>query len=200
MPLIRKDSLAKAEPAPPDAKALTAGATDDRWAAARAMTRPEDVPALAAALSAEQDASVREAILTALCRIATPESMAAIIPGVRSDDAQIRRGALDALRSAPAAAAPHLPALLADGDADVRLLSCDVVRALPAADATALLSDLIARETEPNVCAAAVDVLADIGTADAAPALRAAAKRFANQPFLQFAIEGAIERLANARP
>jgi hypothetical protein len=198
MPLIRKDA-APAAPPQSDANALMGGNKEARWAAARAMTRHEHVPALAAALVEEKEVGVREAILTALCRIATPESMAAIIPGVRSDEASIRRGALDALRSAPTAAASHLPALLADADADVRLLTCEVVRALPASDATEMLSAVLLRETEANVCAAAADVLADIGTAEAAPALRAAAGRFPDEAFLQFAIRGALERLAQDR-
>jgi HEAT repeat protein len=117
---------------------------------------------------------------------------------VRSDDASIRRGALDALMAMPHAAAPHLPGLLADADSDVRLLSCEIVRQLPAEDATRLLLPVLNTETVANVCAAAADVLAEIGTADAIPALAVAEARFAGEPFLRFAIETARERIAGA--
>jgi HEAT repeat protein len=117
---------------------------------------------------------------------------------IRSDDASLRIGALDALHAMGEAAAPLLPALLADPDSDVRLLACDLARTI-AADATMrLLCDLLDRDPEPNVCAAAVDVLAEVGRPDAAPALRRCADRFASVPFLTFAIGVALARLESA--
>jgi HEAT repeat protein len=196
MPLVRKTTGAAPPPPPPiTAAQLLSGTREERWAAARTLA---DVPALGRALAQEEDATVREAILTSLCRIATPDAVAAIVPGVRSDDAQVRRSALDALISMPAAAAPHLGALLADNDPDVRLLSCEVVRALPAEKATSLLCDLLRTEREVNVCASAVDVLTEVGTADALPALHALSARFPGEPFLQFAAQAAIERIAES--
>jgi HEAT repeat protein len=162
------------------------------------MTGAEDVPALSAALETEHDASVREAILTSLCQIATPESAAAIIPGIRSDNASVRRSALDALISTPQTAASHLPALLSDPDADVRLLSCEIVRSLPSKDATRLLTDVLKNDAAVNVCIAAADVLAEIGTMDAMDALAAAEARFPREAFLKFAMEAARERIAGA--
>ncbi|MFZ3326051.1 MAG: hypothetical protein WA231_09235 [Methylocella sp.] len=50
-----------------------------------------------------------------------------------------------------------------------------------------------------NVCAAAVDVLAEIGDVQALPTLWRCAARFPNDPFLAFAIKVAADRLrANA--
>ena len=74
---------------------------------------------LASALSRESDPRVREAIFTGLARIATAESAAAVVPYLRSDDASLRTGAIDALRAMPRLRAAHLPLLLADPDADV---------------------------------------------------------------------------------
>jgi hypothetical protein len=107
----------------------------------------------------------------------------------------MRTGALDALRSMPDAVLPRLPALLGDPEADVRLLSCEIVRCLPSANATPLLCDLLVREPEANVCAAAVDVLAEIGGPLAEPALRHCADRFPQEAFLGFAIKMAIQRI-----
>lgn len=193
MPLVRK-TAAPPPPPPPGADALRSAVVSERWAAARATT---DIAALSEALRAEHEPSVREAILTSLCRIGTPESAEAIIPDVRSDDASVRRGALDALMSMPEAAAPHLPALLADADSDVRLLSCEIARGLPSAQATALMIGVLERDPVANVCGAAVDVLSEAGAADALPALDALAARFPHEPFLTFAIEAARERLAS---
>jgi hypothetical protein len=69
---------------------------------------------------------------------------------------------------------------------------------MPAPEATRLLSGLIEREPHPNVCAAAIDVLAEVGTPDAIPALRSCATRFATTPFLPFAVSVAIARIAGA--
>jgi HEAT repeat protein len=196
MPLVRK--TAAPPPPPPPSGGLQSESPTERWAAARAMTSVEDVQALSAALETERDASVREAILTSLCQVATPESAAAVILGVRSDDASVRRGALDALISMPSATAPHLPALLSDPDVDVRLLSCEIVRALASEEATQFLIPVLESDTAVNVCIAAADVLADVGTVDALDALDAAEARFPNEAFLKFAIEAARERIAGA--
>jgi len=195
MPLVRKNTP---PPPPPSDANLRSEIASERWSAARAMTNSGDIAALGDALETERDPSVREAILSSLSQIATTASAAAIIPGIRSDDASVRRGALDALISIPRAAAPHLPALLVDADADVRLLSCEIARGLPSDEATRLLSEVLKNDAAVNVCIAAADVLADIGTADALPALDAAEARFPDEGFLSFAIEAARERIAGA--
>ncbi len=204
MPLVRKGS---GGPAPGVALGddasdkLRTGTSDERWAAARALSgRADAVPALAAALATEPDARVREAILTGLARIGTAESASAIVPLIRSDDASLRTGAIDALRVMPQALAAHLDSLLRDPDADVRLLACDLARELPAATATRLLSDLLAREPEANVCAAAVEVLAECGGPEALPALDACAQRFAETPFLVFSLRIAGDRIRAQAP
>src|SRR5690349_16145141 len=97
MPLIRKSAGPSGPVTTPTAGLLRVGSPDERWAAARSLTTPADVAALGAALADEREARVREAILTSLASIATAESAAVVIPYVRSDDANLRTGALDAL-------------------------------------------------------------------------------------------------------
>jgi HEAT repeat protein len=194
MPLVRKPSSSPAPPAPP--ASLIEGTSDERWAAARAAAeRPGGVTVLSSALSRENDPRVREAIFTGLARIATAESAAAVVPYLRSDDASLRTCAIDALRAMPGAAASHLPRLLADPDADVRLLSCELARGLPDEDANRLLCELLEEETEKNVCAAAVEVLAEIGRPEALPSLTRCATRFVADPFIAFSIKVAIDRI-----
>jgi HEAT repeat protein len=199
MPLIRKSSDQPPLPGRDDRDLfglLVTGTADQRWAAARSVAAlPGGVDALAAALATESDARVRSAMFTGMARLGSSASVDAIIPYLRSDDANMRTGALDALRSMPDAVLTRLPALLSDPEADVRLLSCDIVRCLPSAEATPLLCDLLDRESEPNVCAAAVDVLAEIGGPRAVPALRHCADRFPQEAFLGFAIKMALQRV-----
>ena len=68
-------------------------------------------------------------------------------------------------------------------------------RDLPEDEANRLLGDLLARETEKNVAAAAVEVLAEIGRPEVLPALAACAERFAGDGFLVFSIKVAADRI-----
>jgi len=197
MPLVRRPHAPAEAPAVPHS--LTEGTAEQRWSAVRAAAeRPDGVPRLAAALAQESDPRVREAIFNGLARAATAESAAAVVPYVRSEDAALRTAALDALRAMPAASGPHLPGLLADPDPDVRLLSCELLRNMPESDANRLLIGLLDRETEKNVAAAAIEVLAEIGRSEALPVLARAAQRFADDPFLAFSIKLAADRIGRS--
>lgn len=198
MPLIRKHSgKPSAVPTGPHSPGsrLTSGTAEERWAAARALADdPSGANALAVALPGEPEARVREAILTSLIRHGEA-GVGAVLPLVRSDDAKLRTEALDALRAMPAAMQPYLQELLADPDADVRLLACDLARVLPGAEASRMLCELLDRESEVNVCGAAIDTLAEVGGPDALAALARCGERFANEPFLDFAIRAASQAI-----
>ena len=200
MPLVRKSSApVDAPPAGIDAlrARFASGSPDERWQAARALIdMPGGIALLGAGLSTESDIRVREVIFTGIARNATSEGATLLLPLLRSEDASLRSGVLDALAAMPAAIlAGRLPELLRDPDPDVRLLACELARGLPSEDATRLMVELLERETEPNVCAATVDVLAEIGGPQALPALQHSAERFASSPFLAFAIEIAVKRI-----
>jgi len=178
--------------------ALNSPDAEVRWTAARALGGvAAAVPALAAALGGEQAPRVREAIMTALMRVGDEPSVRALVPYLRSDDAGQRSAAIEALQSLPEAVAPFMAALLGDADADVRLLATELARNMPPNDATRVLCGLLEKETHPNVCAAAVEVLAEVGTRDAVPALKACAARLAGVPFLPFAISTTIARISS---
>jgi HEAT repeat protein len=206
MPLIRKPPTPVPLPAVDATSvfaALENGTDDERWAAARVVSAlPGGVAALGRALGSEPDRRVREAILTSLARTGSGESVEALLPFVRSDEASMRTGALDALSAMKGAVGPYLPRLLGDRDPDVRLLACELARNLPADNATRLLCELLDAETEANVCAAAVEVLAEVGGPEALPALARCAERFRETAFLEFSIRLTAERIRSqsARP
>lgn len=202
MPLIRKPPPAgpgTATPAPDPTSVLDAlarGNDDERWSAARAAADlPSTAPGLGNALAREQSPIVREAIFSALVRIATPQSVETVLPFLRSDDALIRTEASDALLAMKDAAWPYVPALLKDQDASVRILACVLVRDMPSQVAAGLCCELLDSEPEPNVCAAAVETLAEIGEPSALPALVRCADRFRATPFLEFSISIVIDRV-----
>jgi HEAT repeat protein len=198
MPLVRGGKGLAAPGVSPPAE-LDSSDAESRWAAARALAGlDEAVPELAAALRRETVPRVREAILTSLIRTGGTASVEAIVPCLRSDDAGLRAAAIEALQALPSAIAPILGQLFRDPDSDVRLLATELTRNMKAADASRLLCSLIEQEAHPNVCAAAVEVLAEVGTPEAIPTLEKCAERFAATPFLPFAISMAIARISGA--
>jgi HEAT repeat protein len=201
MPLIRKDHTDAATRRVVSVDLLLHGTVEERWSAARSMGGDSaEVGALAAALLGESEARVREAILTSLARSGSPAAMDAVLPHLRSDDAGLRTAALDALQAMPLAVAPRLGKLLHDPDPDVRLLACDLVRHVQATEASSLLASVLRGEQDVNVCAAAVEVLAEVGGFEDLPALSACAERFPNEPFLRFSVETTIQRISAQGP
>jgi HEAT repeat protein len=201
MPLVRKpeNHAAAQQPDGDDVlKSLSSPDPERRWAAARnaASLVGADV-ALGAALRSETDARVREAMLTGLARIGTPQAIESIVALLRSDDANLRTGALDALRIMVTQVPELLPRLLSDPDVDVRILCCELARCLASPEAAKLMCSVLDEEAEANVCAAAVDVLAEVGGVEALPSLRNCAARFRDSPFLAFAIKVVIDRLSS---
>ena len=198
MPLIRRDPPAPAEDGPPGSSDLKSGDPDTRRRAVRSLGHgPEAVPVLMGALEGESDPAVLEAIFSALEVI--PDAASPLTSLLRSDDAAVRNDAVEALQAMPDAVRPLLPGLLADPDADVRILSVEVTRCLPTEEMVSLLCGLLTRENSPNVCTAAVEILAEAGTAEAVPTLRRLAERFPTEPMLSFAVRIAIERITGAR-
>lgn len=202
MPLVRKPTESASRLEPSTAEVLTglgSANPEERWAAARkAGGIPELAAALAAGLAPETDPRVREAMFTGLARIGTRDSITGLLPMLRSNDAALRTGALDVLRSSVIATHELLPQLLSDPDVDVRILSCELARSLTSEEASRSLCALLTHETEPNVCAAAIEVLAEVGNDTALPVLAQCAQRFPQVPFLIFAIKLATDRITAA--
>jgi HEAT repeat protein len=203
MPFVKRSPATpaadrKSESLASHSAALNSPDPEARWNAARSLGgHAACVPELAAALSREQVPRVREAIMTALMRVGDEASVLALLPYLRSQDAGQRGTAIEALQALPEAILPFMPMLLADSDSDVRILATELARNLPAPDATRVLCGLIENEQHPNVCTAAIDVLAEVGTRDAVPALKACAERFSNTPFVSFAVSVTIARISN---
>ena len=94
-----------------------------------------------------------------------------------------------------------LPRLLGDRDVDIRILSCELARSLPELRGhDACSARCWPANTEANVCAAAIDVLAEVGGPAALPTLAACAQRFRGSPFLAFAIKTATDRINSQHP
>ncbi len=182
------------------AQLADADAAVRRWAArdlAEADTA-DAAPVLCVQLVRETDASVREALFTSLARLGGEPVVAGVLPLLRSEEPALRNGTIELLAQLPDATVPHVQALLADADADVRIFAVNLLGALPHPQVPQWIAQVLEGETEPNVVGAALEVAAEVGGLDTLPALRALAARFPQDPFIGFAAALAVERIEGA--
>ncbi len=203
MPLKKPQSPAASAPAAaePDVAELLAGLTNPdagrRRSAARGLAQhPQAASALGNAVATETQESVREAIFTALIRIGTNDAAAGLLPLLESEDPGLRNGAIEALKTMPDAVAKHIDEIFS-GSADVRIFGVEILAALAHPQSAQWLLRIIAEDRELNVCAGAVDALAECGDASAVAPLRRLLERFPNEPFLEFSVNDAIARIMN---
>ena len=173
----------------------TGDQTERRWAARDLVDFPESAAALGDHLGREQETQVREAVFTSLGAMATSEAVQALLPHLRSEDAQLRNGAIEALTEMPQAVGPRILALLEDPDPDVRIFTVNLLGDLKHPDLNNWLTRVLTHDEHINVVAAAVEVVAEVGIPESVPALQAAVRRFPQDPFLGFAADVAIERI-----
>lgn len=166
-----------------------------RGAARSLATRPEAAGALCDRLERESDPAVREVILLGLIALASPAVADRLIADLRTEDVGLRSGVIEALQAMPKAVAPNIETLLADADSDIRIFAVNILSKAPLPSASGWLIGVIEHDARVNVCAAAVDALAEIGGPEAVAPLRALAARFPGEPFLAFAIETALRRI-----
>jgi HEAT repeat protein len=175
---------------------LAVGDIDERRHAARALARdPAAASILAAHLQSEPDPRVRDALFASLSEIGGTQAAELVAAFIRSDDAGLRGGAIEALKRLETDAIAVLDTLMNDPDSDVRILAIEVTRAWPRHLAVPRLLNVFELEQHVNVCAAAVDVATEVGTEDLLPALDRLRERFADEPFLAFAIDTTCARI-----
>jgi HEAT repeat protein len=85
--------------------------------------------------------------------------------------------------------------LLADADPDVRIFAVNVLESLCHPDVETWLIQVICRDDHVNVCATAVDLLGEVGSADAIQPLEQLKSRFSDEPYIQFAADLALRRI-----
>jgi len=165
-----------------------------RWASKDLVEHPQCVDILCARLQVEADSSVRDAIFNTLTRIGGSAVVDGVVPFLRSDDAELRNCAIDVLKNLPDATAGGIEALIHDADPDVRIFAINVLESLRHPHVEAWLTEVLQNDPHENVCATAIDLLGEVGTPAAIPALRAARARFDSE-FTRFACDLALQRI-----
>jgi len=166
-----------------------------RWAARDLAAHPEATPALVEQLQHEEDLSVREVILTTLTRLGDDIAVEGLITCLRSEDPALRNEALEAMKLLPEEVAPIMRGLLGDADPDVRIFAVNILESLRHPEVEAWLIEVIEEDPHVNVCATAVDLLVEVGSAAAREALLQLKVRFSDEPYVQFAADLALRRI-----
>lgn len=197
MALVRPKLDSAAPPASSSEPTLDAASATIRRQAARAHAAdPDAVGLLAARLRIESDDSVREALLAALGAVGTAEAVTHLFALLDSEDVWLRNAAIETLQGMDAAVLEALERNLDHPDSDHRIFAVNVLTSLRHPAAADLALRALERDAHVNVCAAALDVLAEIGRPDMVQAIAAAVDRFPDEPFLRFAAKAALRRIA----
>jgi len=166
-----------------------------RQAARELVACPGAAGALASRLICEADPSVREMIMLTLAVLGDTIGIKALTDCLRSDDAALRNGAIEALEQIPDGVAPVIQSLLKDPDPDVRILAVNVLESLRHPAVEQWLLEVLDADAHVNVCANAVNLLAEVGTTASLESLARLKQRFPDEPYIQFATDLAVQRI-----
>ena len=168
-----------------------------RWAARDAAMMPEASALLAERLRVEGEPSVRKVILTSLTRIGDSTAVASLVQCLRcEDDARLRGDAIEAIKALPGAVSDIVPELLRDEDSDVRIQAISMLEVVQDPQVEAWLLEIIEHDPVLNVCAAALNLLNEIGTGAAFAALTRLQARYPDEPYIRFATDLAFRRIS----
>lgn len=152
---------------------------------------PDSADTLCACLRKEQNVAVRNAILTTLIRF---DAVTGLLPLLKVEDASLRNDVIRALQQLQEAALPLVEELLEDADPDMRIYAIYILAAILHPRVPMLLMKVIEAEPHINVWGAALDALAECGTAEMVPAIESSLVRF-DCEYAQFAVNFAVRRI-----
>jgi len=143
-----------------------------RWAARDLADYKEASSYLVEQLMKEKDIAVREIIISSLLAIGDEIAIAGLINCLKSDDAHLRNSAIEALKQVSEKVSPYIEKLLQDREPDVRIFAVNILESLRHPNVVKWLIEVIEKDENVNVCATALDLLAEVGTEEAIPAIK----------------------------
>ena len=149
-------------------------------------------------LALESDPAVREVIFTTLAQLKDPVAVAGLVACLRSEVPALRNEAVEMMKGLPDEVAPLMEGLLVDPDPDTRILAVNILESLRHPLVETWLIRVIETDPHINVCGSALDLLSEVGTAQAVGAIGHLKSRFADQPYIQFTADLALARIGKA--
>ena len=147
-------------------------------------------------LEDEDNCAVRQAIFSSLQKINNDEVVLGAMDLLESEDATLRNDAIDLLKTMPDLIGPYMVGILQHENPDVRIFAVNILESLKHPNVVNWLIDVINKDSHVNVCATAVDLLAEVGDKRARVPLARLEERFADEPFIAFSVSSALERIA----
>ena len=114
---------------------------------------------------------------------------------LKSDNACLRNMAIKFLQEFGVEAKSFLEKLMDNEDKDIRIFAINILGDVRYEDSIEMLRYFMLKEKDINAMMTAVDYLGEIGSEDDIKLLEAIKKDYENEPYVQFAIDTAIERL-----
>lgn len=164
-----------------------------RWAVRDLIEMPNASAVLVARLAHEDNASVRTAILNALAKLGDTIAINGLVECLRSEDAALRNEAIEILKELPNEVALLIDGLLNDADSDVRIFAVNILESLRHPNVEQWLIGVIQKDSHINVCSTALDLLSEVGTEAAIPAIERLKARFPDEPYVCFSADLALK-------
>ncbi len=154
--------------------------------------RDLDAVPLLAELLKDRNLGVQEAADAALRRIGGRETVEAVLPLLRFDDAPVRNLSMDILRCVGSEHMDALMELVHDADADIRIFASDILGATGNERALKALCDMLLKDPEVNVRYQAAVSLGILGITEAATCLNMAMQ---DEEWVQYSVIEALAKL-----
>ena len=167
----------------------------DGLAAVREAARDGAVGTLVEILACDPDKLAREAALTSLARLGGDAAIAALVQQIGSDDPELRNAVIETLPSLGVDVIDFIEPLLLDADPNLRISALTVLENIDDPRAAAVALSVALGDANVNVCATAIEVVANSGGPDMAAPLQTVPARFPDHPFLAFAVRAALKKI-----
>lgn len=155
----------------------------------------EDAVPLLVELLKSSNIGVQESADNAIRRIGGKEAVTGVIPLLRSDEAPVRNGAMDILRTLGVQDLQSLIALLKDEDVDIRIFIADILGSAGNVMAVAPLCEALLKDPEVNVRYQAAVSLGNLGLPEAAKCLNQAMR---DEEWVQYSVIEALAKIGHA--
>lgn len=138
---------------------------------------------------------IQEAADSSLRKIGGKETVRAVLPLLRSDDAPVRNLSMDILREVGSQDMPSLIELVHDDDADIRIFVTDILGSTDNVLAVESLCEALLKDPEVNVRYQAAVSLGELGKPEAAPCLN---KAMQDEEWVQYSVIEALTKIGHA--
>ncbi|GMM71113.1 HEAT repeat domain-containing protein [Alteromonas gracilis] len=169
-----------------------------RWAV-RDLSGDENAhKAFLARLPAENDPTVIEALFSALEHNMTDADASQLIGMLKSEQVQLRNGAIEIMQQNPDLFAHNVHKLMQDDDPDTRIFCVDIIGAVAHPDALNWLHHIALNDDNENVVGTALDKLAEVSDSSTHEILQTVESRFPNHAYISFVISLIRNQLGSA--